>query len=155
MAAQNRMQVAGLIGAAAMAASMLITPFEGLHTISYKDPPGISTICYGHVSGVKFANDHQCLVYLGQDTRYAEKAVNRLVTVKISDKTKAALIDFTYNAGAGTLAKSTLLKKLNAGDIKGACDQLPRFVYAGGKKLNGLIKRREAERELCLSGIAQ
>ncbi|WP_405045477.1 glycoside hydrolase family protein [Pseudomonas aeruginosa] len=51
------------------------------------------------------------------------------------------------------MARSTLLRKLNAGDVRGACAELSRWVYAGGKKLGGLVRRRAAERELCEIGL--
>ena len=56
---------------------------------------------------------------------------------------------FTYNVGSGAFASSTLLKKLNAGDVPGACKELQRWTYAGGKQWKGLITRREIEREVC------
>ncbi len=86
-------------------------------------------------------------------TLAASAAVNGLVKVPLSEETRAAFISFVYNAGAGNFALSTMLKKVNAGDIAGGCRQLTRWVYAGGKKLPGLVLRREAERDLCLSGI--
>ncbi|ASO79311.1 lysozyme [Escherichia coli] len=54
--------------------------------------------------------------------------------------------------GAGNFRTSTLLRKINQGDIKGACDQLRRWAYAGGKQWKGLMTRREIEREVCLWG---
>ena len=138
-------------------AAALITAFEGGFHHAYLDPPGIPTICYGSTKGVKLyttATDQQCAALLGKDVRDAEKAVNDLVKVRISDKTKAALVSFVFNVGRGNFAKSTLLKKLNSGDIKGACNELPRWVYSGGKKLNGLVKRRNEELQLCKSGLS-
>ena len=63
------------------------------------------------------------------------------------------MIDFIYNAGEGNFANSTMLKKLNSGDVAGACNELKRWVYSGGQKLAGLVARREAERDLCLRGV--
>lgn len=150
------MATAGLVGAAALAASLLIAPFEGEKLHANLDPIAIKEICYGRTKGVTLnmhATDKQCLVWLGEDTRYAERTFDRLVTVKVSDRTKAAWIDFIYNLGSGTFARSTALKKMNAGDLKGACEQMPRYVYAGKKRMAGLIRRREAEMSLCLSGL--
>jgi lysozyme len=65
----------------------------------------------------------------------------------------AALTSFAYNVGIDNFRKSTLLRKLNAGDIVGACNELPRWNKAKGQVLPGLVKRREAERQLCLKGI--
>ncbi|MEK8668416.1 glycoside hydrolase family protein, partial [Escherichia coli] len=66
--------------------------------------------------------------------------------------TRGALYSFVYNVGAGNFRTSTLLRKINQGDIKGACDQLRRWTYAGGKQWKGLMTRREIEREICLWG---
>lgn len=79
-----------------------------------------------------------------------EAAVNRYVTVPLTQGQYDALVDFAYNAGAQNLRTSTLLKKLNAGDYSGASAEFPKWVNGGGKKLPGLIKRREAERQLFL-----
>jgi lysozyme len=146
----------GLSGAALIAVALL-KPFEGEYLKAYFDPPKIPSICYGHTKGVKItdiATDDQCQIYLGQDTMEADLATHRLINVKISDKTRAAFISFIFNAGEGRFASSTMLKKLNSGDIAGACNELSKWVYAGGKVLPGLVKRREAEKKLCLSGIS-
>jgi lysozyme len=74
--------------------------------------------------------------------------------VPLNEYQRAALYSFTYNVGTEAFSKSTLLKKLNAGDQSGACDELRRWKLAGGKKWKGLIKRREIERSLCLAGGA-
>jgi lysozyme len=146
----------GLVGVLALAASLLM-PFEGKHLVAYLDPPGIPTICWGHTKGVKLgqvANDAQCVEYLKEDLAVADGAVSRLVTVPLADETRAALISFTLNTGQGNLARSTLLRKLNAGDIVGACNELSKWVYARGVKLRGLVLRRAAEREMCMKGAA-
>ena len=63
-----------------------------------------------------------------------------------------ALVSFTFNLGAGTLKRSTLLKKLNRNDIDGAAAEFDRFIYAGGKIMRGLVRRRAAEKEIFLNG---
>lgn len=80
-----------------------------------------------------------------------ENDVLKLVRVKLTKGQFDALVSFAYNAGSRALSTSTLLKKLNAGDIKGAADEFLRWNKAGGKVLNGLTRRREAERALFLS----
>lgn len=80
-----------------------------------------------------------------------ENDVSRLVKVKLSQGQFDALVSFTYNLGSRSLSTSTLLSKLNAGDYAGAADEFPRWNKAGGKILNGLTRRREAERALFLS----
>ncbi|EBG9759466.1 lysozyme, partial [Salmonella enterica] len=80
-----------------------------------------------------------------------ENDVSRLVKVKLTQGQFDALVSFAYNLGARTLSTSTLLRKLNAGDYAGAADEFLRWNKAGGKVLNGLTRRREAERALFLS----
>ncbi|MDT4321834.1 lysozyme [Klebsiella aerogenes] len=80
-----------------------------------------------------------------------ENDVLKIVKVKLTQGQFDALVSFAYNIGSRALSTSTLLKKLNAGDIKGAADEFLRWNKAGGKVLNGLTRRREAERALFLS----
>jgi lysozyme len=127
--------------------------FEGEKLVAYKDPVGIPTICRGHTAGVKMgdtATPAECesLAYI--DTMDALRDVDRLVTVPINGNELGAYTDFVYNVGATKFASSTMLRKLNAGDHNGACAELLRWVYAGGKVLRGLVLRREAEYKLCM-----
>lgn len=80
-----------------------------------------------------------------------ENDVSRLVKVKLSQGQFDALVSFTYNLGSRSLSTSTLLSKLNSGDYTGAANEFTRWNKAGGKVLNGLTRRREAERALFLS----
>ena len=80
-----------------------------------------------------------------------EDAVNRYVQVPITQNQFDALVSFCYNLGQEALRKSTLLKKLNNKDYKGAADAFLNWVYASGKKLQGLVNRRTDERKLFLS----
>lgn len=136
----------------------LIASFEGLRLTSYRDPAGVLTIGYGHTNGVKEGQTitkEEALQLLKQDIQTAEKAVKRLVTVPLNQNQFDALVSFTYNLGQGNLSTSTLLKKLNKGDYEGAANEFERWVYAGGKKLNGLVTRRKREKELFTSSTSQ
>ncbi|HEP0361872.1 TPA: lysozyme, partial [Klebsiella pneumoniae subsp. pneumoniae] len=93
--------------------------------------------------------DRECDSLLKADLQKVASAIDPLIKVRIPDPTRAALYSFTYNVGSGAFASSTLLKKLNAGDVPGACKELQRWTYAGGKQWKGLITRREIEREVC------
>ncbi|EAV5089941.1 lysozyme [Salmonella enterica] len=79
--------------------------------------------------------------------------IDPLIKTSIPNNERAALYSFAYNVGAGTFARSTLLKKLNAGDQAGACNELKRWTYAGGKQWKGLVTRREIEHEVCTWGL--
>ncbi|MBK1423845.1 lysozyme [Yersinia pseudotuberculosis] len=129
---------------------------EGREYIPYRDVAGVMTICDGHtgkdiIPGKKYS-DAECDALLQKDLAPVQRTVDAAVKVPLSKYQKAALYSFTYNIGQGAFTKSTLLKKLNTGDIKGACDELRRWTYAGGKPWKGLQNRREIERELCLAG---
>ncbi|WP_181665330.1 lysozyme [Providencia alcalifaciens] len=132
----------------------MVTDFEGYKLKPYLDPVGILTVCYGHtgtdIIPTKTYTEAECKALLEKDLAIVAKAVNPLIKVNIPDYTRAALYSFTYNVGTGAFARSTMLKKLNAGDIAGACNELKRWTYAGGKEWKDLITRREIENAVCL-----
>lgn len=142
----------------ALAAAIAI-PAEGLRQVAYYDPPGILTVCYGHTGQVEKGRKYtiaECTALLDQDMRHAVEAVDRCHP-NLPDNVLAAFADAVYNIGPTVACNSTASKMLAAGDIKGACNQLPRWNKAtvGGRliELPGLTKRREKERQLCLSGL--
>lgn len=140
-------------GGAVAIAAVLVPAFEGSRLSAYLDPVGIPTICYGHTAGVRVGlvkSQAQCDELLRGDLGIALATVDRLVKVPMPETRRAALASFVYNAGAGNFASSTLLRKLNAGDPIGACNELAKWVYSKGQILPGLVKRREQERALCL-----
>ena len=129
----------------------IIKQYEGLKLEAYLCPAGIPTIGYGHTRGVKLGqrvSAAQAEVFLDHDYEEAEDAVKRLITVPLTDNQLGALTSFVFNLGEGRLLGSTLRRKLNSGDYKGAAAEFDKWVYSGGKKLNGLIARRAAERKL-------
>lgn len=126
--------------------------FEGRELSAYLDIVGVPTICYGSTSGVKLGQtktDAECTELLEGDLGKTVEQVNRLISIQQPATRVAALSSFAYNVGIGAFSKSTLLKKLNAGQIMAACAELDRWVYAGGKRIAGLVKRRSVERALC------
>lgn len=133
----------------------LIKNFEGLELKSYKDSVGVLTIGYGstgqHVSPDMIITKEQAEQLLKKDLERFEKGVSDLVKVELNQSQFDALVSFSFNLGLGNLKSSTLLKKLNASDYKGAADEILRWNRAGGKVLNGLTRRRIAERDLFLS----
>ncbi len=154
---RSRTSKVALTGAAFLTLALPITAqYEGLRLKAYLDPVGIPTICYGETQNVTL-NDRKskavCDKMLAMRLTWFGIHVKRRVNVPMSDTMHAALTSFTYNVGEDAFARSTLLKKLNRGDYRGACNELPRWKYAKGKVLRGLIKRRAAERALCLENI--
>ncbi len=129
----------------------LIRQFEGLRLSAYLCPAAIPTIGYGSTAGVKLGQTitaERAEQLLREDVRQFEAAVSRLVKVPLKQGQFDSLTSFAFNLGAKALEKSTLLRLLNAGDYPGAAAQFDRWVYASGKKLSGLVKRRAAERAL-------
>ena len=138
----------------------LIKRVEGFSAKPYLCPAGVPTIGYGSTrdtDGKPITMQHppiteaQARALLAATLVTYEDAVNRYVKVPLNQNQFDALVDFAYNAGAKNLLTSTLLKKLNAGDYAGASKEFGKWVYGGTKKLNGLVKRREAERQLFIS----
>ena len=131
----------------------LIKQSEGFRGQVYNDVAGIPTIGYGHriLPAEDFSDgisEEEATALLLHDVDWAEHAVERLVTVALSQGQYDALVDFTYNLGAQQLANSTLLKLLNQGQYDDAGQQLLRWNKAGGKVQPGLTRRREAELQL-------
>jgi GH24 family phage-related lysozyme (muramidase) len=134
----------------------LIKEFEGCKLTAYKCPAGVWTIGIGTTKGVKAGQvitESQALDLLAKDLSTFEAAVTKLVKVEIRQPMFDALVSFAYNLGAGALGSSTLLKKLNARDYKGAADEFLKWDKAGGRQLAGLTRRRQAERKLFLTGF--
>lgn len=131
----------------------LVKRSEGFRSRVYRDVAGFPTIGYGHrlLDPESFPNgldEAQAAEILRSDVREAEQAVERLVKVALTQGQFDALVDFCFNLGAGKLAKSTLLKILNAGRYQDALEQLLRWDCAGNHESPALKTRRQAEAEL-------
>jgi lysozyme len=150
-------RIAGYALAATLSiATAVISTFEGIRTDAYLDPIGIPTICYGHTATARLGETRtpeQCKAQLSKDLLIAIGDVESRVKVTMTVERRAALVSFVYNVGGTKFGNSTLLKKLNAGDTRGACAEFSKWIYAGGVKLRGLVARRAEERELCEVGL--
>lgn len=145
-----------LVGAALSIAVPFVAHYEGLRTDPYLDAVGVLTVCYGHTKGVKPGNSYtkeQCGEVLVADMQEHALEYQRCAPrfEVLPPEQQAALASWVYNVGAGAACKSTLTKKMQAGSP--FCDELTRWTYAGGRQLQGLVRRREAERELCESAL--
>jgi lysozyme len=138
----------------------LVKRFEGLRLTSYKDPVGIWTIGYGTTTraGVGVTVGPNMTITEEQAEGYLRKALDKFAlrisggfTRTPTSNQFSAMLSLAYNIGPGAFLKSTCLKRFNAGDIDGAAEALTWFNKAGGKVLNGLVRRRAAERELFLA----
>jgi len=131
----------------------IVRKFEGCKLTAYLCPAGIPTIGYGHTHNVKLGDtctQQQADEWLEDDFFYATSDVKAVVKVPLTDNQLDALASFVFNLGVRKLIQSTLLKKLNAKDYTGAANEFDKWVFAAGKKLNGLIARRAAEKQLFL-----
>jgi len=129
----------------------LIRHFEGCRFDAYLCPAGVWTIGYGHTADVKEGDsiDQEAAeAFLIEDLEKFEQAVTRLVEVPLTQQQFDALVSWTFNLGAGNLAESTLLRKLNNYQYAEVPEQMMRWVRAGGKVLEGLVRRRAAEAAL-------
>lgn len=133
----------------------LIKSFEGLKLTAYLCPANVPTIGYGTTKGLtradvgkKTITEAEATRLLLEDVARFEKAVDKLVKVKLTENQRGALVIFTYNLGEGNFASSTLLKRVNAGDFNAAQAEFARWDRAGGRVLAGLTRRRAAEAKL-------
>lgn len=134
--------------------TLLVGGFEGLRTAAYLDPVGIPTICFGETRGVKMGDRKtkaECEAMLGSRLIEFERETFKCVVRpnEIPDPAYVAFLSLSYNIGSGAFCKSTLVRKLNSGDLRGACLQILKWDKAKGIRLPGLVKRRQAEFELC------
>jgi len=130
----------------------LLKKFEGCKLKAYRCPAGVCTIGYGHTSaaGAPQVVDGMIITQadadeiLKRDIVKYEIAVMDLVKVKLTQNQFDVLVDFAYNAGVGNLKSSTMLKKVNAGDLDAVPAELMKWTKGGGKVLPGLVRRRQA-----------
>jgi lysozyme len=128
----------------------LTEQFEGCKLAAYQDQVGRWTIGYGHTAGVKEGDtctQEEAEAFLEQDMNWAVNCVNALVTVPLSQGEFDALVDFSFNLGYGSLQHSTLLRKVNDGDLADAANEFEKWDHAGGQVVAGLLRRRIAEKQ--------
>jgi lysozyme len=134
----------------------MLKAFENCELTAYPDQEGVMTVGWGHTGsdvydGLTITQD-QADQLLANDLRIFENWVNKLVTVELNQSQFDALTDFTFNEGEGHLQMSTMLKQINANDFTDAALQFIRWDIAGGKVDDGLLRRRQAEREMFVGG---
>lgn len=155
-----RNRVVAVVGAGVLAIASTLLPsqsgldaikkHEGAAHVAYLDSVKVPTICYGSTRGVRMgqkATAAECEERLRIDATYAGKGVGQAVHVRLTQGQYDALVSLVFNIGETQFYRSTLLRKLNAGDCYGAGREFDRWVYAGGTKLRGLVSRRADERK--------
>jgi lysozyme len=140
----------------------LLKKFEGCKLKAYRCPANVCTIGYGHTSaaGAPEVVDGMTITQaqadeiLKRDLVKFESAVTDLVKVKLTQNQFDVLVDFAYNAGVGNLKSSTILKKVNAGNLDAVPAELMKWTKGGGKVLPGLVRRRQAAGAWWTAGAA-
>lgn len=160
MATKKQIALTGVLSIAALTAAYFISPFEGEKFKAYRDGGGVWTICRGHTLDVHkgdVATKAQCAAFYKEDISDAQQLFDLFVKRETPNNPKAAAISFIFNTGPQNFASSTLRKKLQAGDVVGACNEFPRWHNVAGKDCRiqvndcyGIVIRREMEKELCL-----
>lgn len=151
-------QITGGVAALTVAGSLAVQTvggFEGLRLYAYRDVIGIWTACYGSTKGIKPGmrfSKADCDNLLVGDLIEHEQGMRRCLKDPdaLPIKVYVAELSLTFNIGVGAFCRSTVARRTNAGDLRGACDAIPLFNKAGGKVIKGLVKRRAQERALCL-----
>jgi lysozyme len=149
--AWQKLAVSG--ASAVVIAAAVAGTFEGVRHKAYSDVGGVPTICYGHTHGVypgMTATQAECKAWLTAEMATTERYVRSIVGDQ-PDTRIAALTDACYNLGQAGCRK--ILNRIAAGNIRGGCDSLMLYDKAAGQVLPGLVKRRRAERALCLEGV--
>jgi lysozyme len=154
--------LAGLMAASTIAAAALIPGFEGKSNRTYLDPVAIPTDCYGHTdrAGGKpvgevgtYHTDQECLDLLAADVQRLPVAIAPCIHRAVPLASLTAFVSFSYNIGPSQFCHSTVVRKLNAGDLAGACAGMSAWTYARGRQLPGLVNRRKIERAYCERGL--
>lgn len=149
-----------LVGGAAAATIALVGAWEGLRLAAYRDIVGVPTVCYGETKGVHLGDRHtkaECDAMLLAGLKRHEVGMRACLKDpdSIPEKSYVAFVSLTYNVGVGAFCRSTAARRLNAGDVKGACDAAKWFDKAGWRKVPGLVNRRAAEHDICLEGVRE
>lgn len=134
-------------------AVVVVGAFEGLSLTAYPDVVGVPTICYGETKGVHLGDTKtkpQCDEMLSARLAEFNAGVNSCLSVDIPDSRRVAFVSLAYNIGTASFCKSTVVRRINAGDVAGSCDAILMWNKARGIVWPGLTKRRQKERELCL-----
>ena len=139
------------IAVAAVAVALpSIAMFEGLVLRPYRDPVGILTVCYGETAAeMREYTKQECTAMLMESAAKHAKEIEPCLPDGLPEGVYAASVSFAYNVGPAAFCSSTMAKKLANRDLVGGCAELSRWVYAKGRILPGLVKRRAAERAMC------
>lgn len=145
--------IAAILAAVIALASTFIPTWEGNQPVGYRDMAGIATACEGHtgadvIVGVRYSPE-QCQKWLESDVGKAATGVGDCVSAPLTIYQWAAFTSLAFNIGVSRFCSSSIARKANAHDMVGACQAIELYVYAGGRRVEGLVRRRAAERAMC------
>ncbi len=139
-----------------------VANMEGCRLKAYQCSADKWTAGLGHTQGIEAGDQitlDQAADYFIKDVAQAEQVVNNAITHPPTQGEYDMMVSFVFNLGAGNFRRSTLLRKFNAADRVGACNEYLRWVYVSGKNCrlkasncSGIVTRREIERNICLNG---
>ncbi|WP_282257255.1 lysozyme [Stenotrophomonas sp. PS02301] len=136
----------------ALTATALVKPWEGYSPDPYVDMVGVVTYCYGDTGRPAKARytEQECAEKLSSRLGQYMAGITACIDMPLRQNEWAAVLSWTYNVGVGAACRSTLVRKINAGHpAKSWCAELDRWVFAGGKRVQGLANRRADERRMC------
>lgn len=151
--------LAGVVGAGAAAILLVLVPqWEGTRQTAYRDIVGVWTICTGDTANVRpgqVASKAECEARLERQLiAHAEPVLACTPSLRGHPDQLAAATSLAYNIGTGAYCRSTVDRRFDAGDWRGACDAFLAWRFAGGREIRGLLNRRRAERDICLRGLS-
>lgn len=156
-APSKRAGLAAIVGAVATAALLSFTPaWEGTELTTYRDLGGVLTYCTGATENAQWGKTYtpeQCRAQLDRDLQRHAAGVMACIRVPLTDGQRVAFTDAAFNIGVPAFCGSSMARRANAGDMRGACEALLMWDKVNGKPVRGLTRRRHAEREICLKGL--
>lgn len=154
----GKKRLVGTVGATAAAGLIaLVGTWEGKRNDPYRDLVGVWTVCYGETRvAMRSYSNAECEDMLADGLAdFAEPVLQRNPELQSRPNQLIAATSLAYNIGASAYARSTAAKRFSAGDWKGGCEALKRWNKAGGRVVKGLVNRREAEYQICMTDLAK
>lgn len=152
----RKQTLAGLIGTGAAGALIaFVGAWEGKSNVPYLDIVNVRTVCYGETQvAMRRYTDQECRDMLERRlVDYAGPVLDRNPELKGHDNQIIAAASLAYNIGVPAYNRSTVARRFSDGNWRGACDAFLMWSRAGGRTVKGLLRRRQAEREVCLRGL--
>lgn len=144
--------IGGSVAGVLLATAALVKPWEGYEPEPYRDIVGVMTVCYGSTTNIqqRIYTEQECSERLNSELGSYLTGISQCIKRPLREREWAAVLSWSYNVGVGAACRSTLVRRINAGEQgPGWCAELDKWVFAGGKRVQGLVKRRAAERAMC------